>query len=128
MHACYHTLAYSLFFLSPCFPFLGFVTLLFPLFFLVLAPVMLFFWCCDDVMLWCCNVHGGGSLYTACRDWFLLFYPLTTFVWMWVSFQTTHLSVSCPVTTTYLCWPCHILLLDKEIYFVCLFTMALPFE
>ena len=55
---------------------------------------------------------------------FLLFYPLTTFVWVWVSFQTTHWFVSCPATTTYLCWLRHSPLLDKEIYFVCLFTVA----
>ena len=126
MHACHHIIAYFLFFFfSPCFPFLGFVTLLFPLFFLVLARVMLFFWCYGNVMLWCCNVYGGGSLYIACRDRFLLFYSIT-FVWMWVSSQTTHLSISCLITTTYLCWSCHILLPDKEIYFVCLFTMAFP--
>ena len=53
---------------------------------------------------------------------------LTTFVWVWVSFQTIHWSVSCPATTTYLCWLCHIPLLDKEIYFVCLFTVAFPSE
>ena len=51
---------------------------------------------------------------------------LTTFVWVWVSFQTIHWSISCLATTTYLCWLCHIPLLDKEIYFVCLFTVAFP--
>ena len=55
---------------------------------------------------------------------FLPFYPLTTFVWVWVSFQTTHWFVNCPTTITYLCCPCHIPLLDKENYFVCLFTVA----
>ena len=55
---------------------------------------------------------------------FLPFYPLTTFVWIWVSFPTTHWFVSCPATTTYLCWLCHSLLPDKENYFVCLFTVA----
>ena len=56
VHACYHTLAYSLFFFffSHCFPFLGFVTLLFHYF--------LFSSCSCDVVflvLWsydCCNV------------------------------------------------------------------------
>ena len=70
------------------------------------------------------TVHDGGSLYTVCRDQFLPFYSLTTFVWVWVSFQTTHWFVSCPTTTTYLCWTCHSPLSDKEIYFVCLFIVA----
>ena len=57
---------------------------------------------------------------------FLPFYPLTTFVWVWVSFQTTHWSINCLAitTTTYQCWPCHIPLPDKENYFVYLFTVA----
>ena len=55
---------------------------------------------------------------------FLPFYPLTTFVWVWVSFQTTHWFVNYLATITYLCCPCHIPLPNKENYFVCLFTVA----
>ena len=43
---------------------------------------------------------------------------------MWASFLTTHWFASCPVTTTYLCWPCHSPLPDKENCFVCLFTVS----
>ena len=69
-------------------------------------------------------MHGGGPLYTACRDWFLLFQPLTTFVWIWVSFPTIYWFVSYITTTTYLCQLCHSPLPDKEGRFVCLFTVA----
>ena len=55
---------------------------------------------------------------------FLPFHPLTTFVWVWVSFQTTNWFVNCPTTTTYLCWLCHSSLPEKENYFVWLFTVA----
>ena len=41
-----------------------------------------------------------------------------------MSFLTIHWFVSCSATTTYLCWLCHSLLLDKEDCFVCLFTVA----
>ena len=51
-------------------------------------------------------------------------YLLTTFVWIWVSFPTTHWFVSCPATTTYLCWLCHSTLPDKENSFVCLITVT----
>ena len=43
-------------------------------------------------------VHSEGPFYTTCRKGFLLFYPLTAFVWVWVSFQTTHWSINCPLT------------------------------
>ena len=43
---------------------------------------------------------------------------------MCVSFQTTHWFVSCPATTTYLCWLYHSPLPNKKIYFVYLLTVA----
>ena len=41
-----------------------------------------------------------------------------------MSFLTTYWFVSCPTTTTYLCWLCHSPLPDKENCFVCLFIVA----
>ena len=55
---------------------------------------------------------------------FLPFYPLITFVWIRVSFPTTHWFVSCPAIITYMFWLCHSLLPNKEDCFVCLFTVA----
>ena len=50
--------------------------------------------------------------------------PLTTFVWIWVSFPTIYWFVSYSATTTYPCQLCHSPLPDKEGRFVCLFTVA----
>ena len=117
MHACHSTL--FLFLLDSLF-----------LFFLnpyscnVVVMVMLWFspsgcYCYNDD-----TMHNESPLYIACRDCFLPFYPLTTFFWIWVSFSTTYWFVNYLATTTYLCWPCHSPLPDKENCFVCLFTMA----
>ena len=69
-------------------------------------------------------MHGRGPLYTACCDFFLPFYPLNTFVWIWVSFPTTYWFVSYLATTTYSLWLCHSPLPDKKNYFICLFIVA----
>ena len=64
-------------FLSNFLSFSQFCYSAFPLFsFLVLARVMLFFWCCGDVIVvMCCGivivvvtVHDRGFLYIVCRD------------------------------------------------------------
>ena len=130
MYVCYHTLAYVVLFLSNSlffpvliflFHFLSFSCSLVGLLcsFLLFSFVLPFFF-----LLFLCTVEG--PFYTACREGFLLFDPLIVFVWVQVSFQTTHWSVSCLATTTYLCQPCHIPLPDKEPYFVCLPTVAFP--
>ena len=61
-------------------------------------------------------------LYTVCRDCFLPFQPLATFVQFRVFLPTTYQFVSCLATTTY-----HSPLSDKEGYFVCLFTVTFSF-
>ena len=113
VHAYHHTLVYSLFFLSPYFVTLPFATL----FFLVLARVMLFFlmllWCdcCNVVilllwlLLWWWSYCARWRLLISYLLWlvFLPFHPLTTFVWVWVSFQTSHWFVH-PLTTFVWVW------------------------
>ena len=125
------------FFFLTLFLFLSFCYFAFPtLLFLILAHVML--WCDGCVVIlwlslwllllcwWCYCAWRRLLIY--CLPWLVPFHPLTTFVWMWVSFQTIHWFVSCSATTMYLCWLCHIPLPDKEFYFVCLFTVAFPSE
>ena len=124
-----HSYLFSVF-LSNSFFFLSFL-----LYFLPLCCSLMGLSC--SLLLSCCSsfsflspflsVHGGRPFYTACCDGFLLFYPLIAFVWVWVSFQTTHWSVSCLATTTYLCRPCYIPLPNNEPYFVCLLTVAFQF-
>ena len=83
VHAHYHTLAYSLFFLFNSFFFSKFFVLSFTHFLasfslcsiLLLSLVSLFF-----------IMHDWGPFYIACHDGFLLFYPLIAFVLVWVSF------------------------------------------
>ena len=130
VHDCYHTLAYYLFcfsnslFLLSSLLFFFFTTPFFRCFLVVLLCYPIFF-----LLFVFSPVHDGGPFnYIACRDEFLLFYPLSAFVWVQMSFQITHWLDSYPATTTYLCWPCHISLLDKESYFVCLLTPAFPSE
>ena len=92
-------------------------------FFLVLARAVLWWWlCCDIVTLslwlllwWWSYCARRRLLYTACRDWFFNISPFNHFC----------LDVSV-ATTTYLYWPCHIPLPDKEFYFVCLLIVAFP--
>ena len=127
VHACHHTFAYSLLFFSNSFFFLSKFSSPFSLFFLFPCGVVMFtlaFLSCCSILLVIFSVHGGWPFYTAYREEYLLFYPWTAFVWVWVSFQTTHWFVSCSATITYLCWPCHIPLPDKESYFVCLLIVS----
>ena len=72
VHAHYHIPAYSLF----CFCFFVF-------FFYFLSFLLYLSLSCFVLSLF---VHGWGPFYTACLVRFLLFYPLTAFVLMWVSF------------------------------------------
>ena len=124
VHAYYHTLAYSMFFSLTLFSILSFFSVFTLLFrcFLQYYHVL----SCLLILLLLFLVHGRGPFYTSCRDGFLLFYPLIAFLYLWVSFQTTHWSISCPAIITYLCWPCYIPLPNKESYFICLFTVTFP--
>ena len=80
------TLMPTLCFLSNSFFLSKFFTLLFCYFFfpyfLVLCGVAMF---SLFPLLLLFPVHGGGPFYTSCHDGFLLYYPLTAFVWVWVS-------------------------------------------
>ena len=130
---CMSAILFPLFFLPYSLSlFFGFVTLI--LFHSFLSQCLLV-WCNGDggtmiLSQWLLLlqsplvVHGKDLLYTACRDWFLPFQPLTNFVQIKVSFLTTHWFVSCSATTTYLCQLCHSPLPNKEDCFVCLFTVA----
>ena len=75
-------------FLSNSLSFSQFCYFAFPLFsFLVLARVMLYFWCYGDVIVvMCCDtmtivvtMHDGVSLYTVCRDWYFTISPFNHF-------------------------------------------------
>ena len=97
MHAC-HSILSLFFFLTFYFFFLCFVTLLFHAFLsssyscvIVVIVVVVMLWiscydcCCDDNP----TVHGRGSLYTACCDWFFTILPLNHF-FLGVGFLPDH--------------------------------------
>ena len=97
--------------------------------FLMLAHVVLWrWWCCDSllvvaivlVMILCTT----RALYILLVVTDFIILAFNHFVWFRVLLPTTHQFVSCPATTTYLCWLCHSPLPDKENYFICLLTVA----
>ena len=129
MHVCHYTLAYSLLFLSNSFFFLSQFSSHFSLFLLILlwgCSLLLFSLIVSFCFLF--PAYGRWPLYTACREGFLLFYTLTAFVWVWVSFQTTHWPISYSATSTYLCWSCHIPLPEKKILFCLLAHRGIPIQ
>ena len=82
VHACDHTISYSLFFFS------GFCysALPTPFLFLVLARAVLWWWLCWDTVtfsLWLLlsspPMHSWGTLYTAYHDWFFTISPFNHF-------------------------------------------------
>ena len=99
---------------------------------------MLFFlmllWCdCCNVMtlslrllLWWWFYCAWRRLLIYCLLW-LVFYHFTLWSLLsWCGCPSRPPTSFSTTTTTYLCWPCYILLPNKEFYFVCLFTMAFP--
>ena len=109
VHAHYHTLAHSLFFLSysfflskfPVFPLIShsfsyffFSYFISPVFLSFLHPLLFFYPYYTQLK---------PFFYTAYCDRFLLFYPLTILSWYRFTSQTTYWSVGCPSITTNLC-------------------------
>ena len=95
VHAHYHALAYSLFFFQIPFSFLSFLFSVFPSIFH--SPSYFFFSSVLPCSVAPCTVHSWGPFYDVCYDGFLLFYPLTTFVLVWMSFLDHPLVCRLPI-------------------------------